>query len=292
MRIGIVNGTVWGDDRYSKLKSCGFDCYDFNMFDMRLFVDSLTDKDFDGYFLNQKRLADEAGLTIWQTHGPWEYPPPDRTPEERAKRFELMKLSIHAAALLGAKYWVIHPLIPFGFEDAGTDFAAKTREVNFEFMRKLAEYAKLENITVCLENMPFRDFSLSSPEEIAKIADEINDPFFGMCLDTGHANMCADWGTPAQAVRKFKKHIKTLHVHDNGGRDDEHLLPYFGNIDWEDFKNALRETDFNGVLSLETAPCDKLQSGICEKLSSGILEEMYSLYAKVAKAIADPKQIG
>ena len=43
-----------------------------------------------------------------------------------------------------------------------------------------------------------------------------------------------------------------LHIHDNNGFEDEHMAPFLGTIDWEDFCKALRQIDYSGALSLET----------------------------------------
>lgn len=280
MQVGISDPQKWGERHYSKLKSFGFDCYDFNMSNTDIAVYNYENKDFEEYFKIQKRLADEAGITIWQVHGPWRYPPRDFTIEDRQERFEKMKRSIHAAAILGAKYWVVHPLMPCGVNDILTNEVQQTRSINLEFMQRLLVCAKQEGVTICLENMPFLDFSLSSPSDIAEFIQEINDPSFEMCLDTGHANICKDWYSPAKTMREYGKHIKCLHVHDNHGKRDEHLMPFSGTVDWNDFSHALQETDFQGVLSLECSPSRKLPDDICE--------DMYSLYCRIAKAIANP----
>ena len=282
MKIGISDGRKWGDEYYWKLKSFGFDCYDFNMMNTNVEPYIYDEKDFYEYLSNEKRLADEAGITVWQVHGPWRYPPLDSTLEYRAERLEKMKRSIRGAAILGAKYWVVHPIMPFGTKDILTNNEAETRELNLEFMNKLLPIAKQEGITVCLENMPMLDFSLSSPTAIVELIKEINDPSFAMCLDTGHANICIDWHTPAEAIREYAKFIKVLHVHDNHGKRDEHLAPFHGTIDWKDFSAALHETAFDGVLSLECAP-----SG---RLPNDILEDMYSIYYKIAKAVYECRE--
>ena len=235
--------------------------------------------EFDKLLTDQKNLADKAGVKIWQAHGPWRYPPRDGTVEDRAERLEKMMLSIHGAAVLGAKYWVVHPIMPCGLQDTKTGEADKTHALNLEFMKALLETARKEKIIICLENMPFPDFSLSSPTAIADFIKEINDPFFQMCLDTGHANVSPDWLTPADSIRKYRNIIKVLHVHDNMGHNDQHLAPFHGTIDWKDFGKALRETEFDGVISLETAPY--------KNLPEKILKEMYVLYAKMAKAICE-----
>ena len=279
MKIGISDSKKWGDEYYSKLKSFGFDYYDFNMTNTDIEPYVYNEKDFYQYLSNEKRLANEAGITIWQVHGPWRYPPLDGTKEDRAERLEKMKRSIRGAAILGAKYWVVHPIMPFGTQDILTNNVTETRELNLEFMSKLLQVAKQEGITICLENMPFLDFSISSPTAIIDLIKEINDPSFAMCLDTGHANVCKEWSTPAESIKKYGDYIKVLHVHDNKGKRDEHLAPFHGTIDWKAFSAALHEIAFDGVLSLECAPNSKLPNDI--------LNDMYSIYYRIAKSISD-----
>ena len=150
MKIGISNNIKFGDECYSKLKSFGFDYCDYNMSSTDIEPYNLKDRDFFQYLSNQKKLADEAGVTIWQVHGPWRYPPNDATDEDRAERFEKMTRSIEGATILGAKYWVVHPIMPFGTKDILSDNANETRELNLEFMSKLLPIAKQEGITICL----------------------------------------------------------------------------------------------------------------------------------------------
>lgn len=277
MKIGITDDGIREATHYFKLRACGFKFCDFNMADTEKLPYELDDAEFENYLKNQRRLAEDAGLTIWQVHGPWRHPVKDATPEDRAERMEKMKRSIRGAAILGAKYWVIHPIMPYGLNEANTEDAPKTRALNLEFMRGLLETAEREGVIICLENMPFEEFSISSPEAIVEIVKEINHPNFAMCLDTGHTNVCKEWQSPAQAIREYAQYIKVLHVHDNRKRKDEHLMPFYGSIDWKDFYKALCEVNFDGVLSLECAPS--------KKLPKDIIEDLYPIYFRIAKAI-------
>ena len=280
MKIGIMGSRIWGERHYAKLRSFGFDCYDFQMPDTEAVPYTLGEKGFFAYLAEEKRRADEAGLTIWQAHGPWRYPPRDGTAEERAERAEKMQLSIRGAAVLGARYWVVHPMMPYGVKDLPEGHEKAERDCTLELLAKLLPAAKREGVTICLENMPFRrGYSLSSPAAIADLVREVNDPALAMCLDTGHANVRADWQSPAEAIRAYPQEIKALHVHDNGGEHDEHLLPYCGTIDWADFSAALGEVAFDGVFSLECVPS--------KQLPIEILEVTFPFYFNIAKAIAD-----
>ena len=277
MKIGISGRRTSDDTYYKKIKSYGFDYFDIEMANTNVEPYVNDEKGFYEYLRKEKSLADEAGVNIWQVHGQWRFTPLDQTAENRAERFEKMVCSIRGTAILGAKYWVVHPIMPFGTQDILTNNEKETREINFEFMSKLLRVAQEEDITICLENMPFLAFSLSSPSAIAGLVREINHSNFMMCLDTGHANICKDWHTPATAIREFSNIIKVLHVHDNKGNIDAHLPPFFGTIDWNDFSSALHEIGFSGVLSLECAPSSRLPNDI--------LDDMYSIYYRIAKAV-------
>ena len=41
------------------------------------------------------------------------------------------------------------------------------------------------------------------------------------------------------------------HIADNHGEHDEHLLPFYGTIDWNSVVHALKETDYQGDLTYE-----------------------------------------
>jgi sugar phosphate isomerase/epimerase len=52
----------------------------------------------------------------------------------------------------------------------------------------------------------------------------------GFCFDVGHAHM--EGGVEA-GFQLMRDRIATVHVHDNQGEKDEHLLPWEGTIDWD-----------------------------------------------------------
>ncbi len=284
MKIGISASTFdrngygrWGEDTYKKLKEHGFLYSDCDIADTDEKLYSVSDEEFERILLDEKRLAQDAGVTINQVHGPWRWPPRDYTAEDRAERMEKMKKSIRAASVIGCKNWVIHPIMPFGVDDLDTGDAEKTWDMNVVFMRELLETAKQYGITICLENMPMLRFSLSTPEQILRLVEEINDDNFKICLDTGHVSVFREEIDLAEEVRRLGDKIRVLHVHDNRNGIDLHLMPYYGIIDWNGFYEALKDIDYKGVFSLETTPS--------RKLPSYLFDEMGVMLYKIAKEI-------
>ena len=259
----------YGDKKYIKLKKHGFSCIDFNMSNTNteLYTSPLSDE----LLLREKRLADDAGIEIHQTHGPWRSPPRDGTDEDRAERMDKMKKSIRMTALLGCKNWVIHPLMPFGADDTVTGNEKGTWDINLRFMKELLVTAGEYGVTICLENMPMAKFSMAKPAAILEFTEEIGDENFKICLDTGHASLFSDLSLCDEVWRLGDK-IKVLHVHDNKCGKDLHLMPYFGTIDWKAFARSLKDIGYDGVFSLETVAPNMLPDPLFEKSSIMLYE--------------------
>lgn len=278
MKIGITSKGFgrWGQDRYKKLKEFGFSTVDFGMADTETALYTCLEEEFLATLAVEKALADEAGMEIFQAHGPWRFPPRDETAEDRAERMEKMQRSIRACALLGAKNWIVHPLMPFGYHDLEIDKGTETWEINIKFMKELVKTAREYDVTICLENMPMPKFSIATPEDILRVIETVDDDHFKMCLDTGHVNVFPTLSV-GDEVRKMKDVIRAFHIHDNNGKADQHAIPYFGTVDWEDFGKALHDIDYKGSFSFEVEPS--------AKLPSPMFEEMFGTFIKIAKHI-------
>ena len=86
------------------------------------------------------------------------------------------------------------------------------------------------------------------PERLVALMDDIRATNVGICIDTGHRNLCGD---PVDALRIAGSHLITLHIQDNHGEQDEHLLPDLGQIDWTGVSQALKDIDYRGVFMYE-----------------------------------------
>ena len=72
----------------------------------------------------------------------------------------------------------------------------------------------------------------------------------GICLDFGHAFLGGD---VADAVETVAEHLIATHVHDNHRRDDEHLVPYLGSIDWDAALMSMQKIGYDGTYLMELA---------------------------------------
>ena len=291
MKIGIASHAYIDPYGYEKglekLKGHGYDCIDYNchkfpnLTDTEHEIFSLSEWSFEKKLKEEREIYKNSGIFINQTHGPWRYPPQDGTKEERDERFEKMCKSIRGTAYLGCENIVIHPLMPFG---SHSDAEPRAQwEINLEFMSHLAEVGREYGVTVCFENMPFRELPLSPVSAILKMVKEINSDYFKVCLDTGHCAVLGD--SPAEAVRLLgKEYLRVMHVHDNNGERDYHWLPGTGVIDWSDFSRSLKEIGFDGAFVLET--------GVSKFAKEGEdAEKAEAELAKLTKKLAGEKEI-
>lgn len=256
------------ENTYKKLREHGYLCSDFNMMNTDSVIYKESTQNAEKLLTHEKELATEAGIEIYQTHGPWCWPLKDTTSEGRKERMEKMKKSIYFTSVLGCKLWVIHPVMPFEANDTEKGKEAENLEINLNFFRELLCTAKEYGVVICVENLPFEKFSLATPESILSFVNEFNDENIKICFDTGHAEALGL--NAGNEARKLGEKIKALHIHDSVPGKDLHLAPYGGKILWEEFVKALKDINFDGSFSLETLPgaelCDKVFENECKRL--------------------------
>ena len=229
---------------------------------------NVSDDQFEKQCLEDRMLAEKHGVKIDQTHAPWLWPAKNLTAKDRDEWFDNMVKALHGTKLLNCKNFVIHPLMPWNGDELDKKFLW---DVNLEFFNRLIPHAKQNGITLCFENMPMKDLSISTVEACIEFLDMLNSEQMGICLDTGHAWV---FGTqPADAVRLLGNRIKAFHVHDNHGGYDHHLLPCMGSIDWEAFKIALKEcVDESVPLDLETSAPRNLPLNVKEGFETALAD--------------------
>lgn len=103
------------------------------------------------------------------------------------------------------------------------------------------------SIRICLENLKGL---FSTADELNNIIDQLDDTCFGICLDTGHLNLCD--GDQTAFIRKAGNRLGALHIADNEGERDQHMMPYAkGNIKWDRVVKALNEIGYSELFNLE-----------------------------------------
>lgn len=264
MYLSTTHSTVNGkfnDEPISAFKRCfelikgaGYDRVDISFWGL-----SVPDKWFmrDGWeetVAEIGELAKAQGLPIHQTHAntysgkQWDDP---NFPGHEFMLESCMR-AVKATALVGGKWVVMHPM------NLPNDPLYNREKARDAAIRQLAPYieeAKKLGVGIAVENMvDFRGYRrrycAGDIYELIDLVDTVNDDSVGICLDTGHANLGGI--DSAAAIYEIGKRLKATHINDNhGGSADEHLFPYFGNLDWQNISKALTDVGYDGDFAYE-----------------------------------------
>lgn len=222
------------------------------MFAMRNDSCPLCKDDYREYVSDLKAYADLLDIPFVQGHAP--FPAYDYTDKAYSERiFPFIIRSIEIAGMLGIKHLVIHPIV---YSQNNPDYDLK--EVNMNLYRKLLPYAKEYGVQICTENIfawneeaqaPSYDLC-SGAKALANYIDTIDDEYFGACLDIGHTALFDE--SPEIFIKTLgRDRIKALHVHDNDGCTDQHRLPFYGSLKWEEITKALSDIKYDGNFTFE-----------------------------------------
>ena len=73
----------------------------------------------------------------------------------------------------------------------------------------------------------------------------------GICLDTGHLNLVAE-KDQAHFIRTAGKYLKALHLADNDGSGDQHLMPSaLGQVDFEAVFREAKKIGYDSIYNYE-----------------------------------------
>jgi len=236
-----------------RIKNAGYDAVDFDLYD---YYDRIMQPDWESWANNVYKAIKEAGLIVAQTHAQLGlYASSDLSYEPPA---EIFYRNITINAILGCKEIVFHPVLYADIVETESLYE-KLVEYNIRWFRKLAELAKSLEVHINIENTcDVRSQKLTAPftraSDMMELIKGINEPSFGICLDTGHAHIMSQ--NIPEMIRIFDTRLRTLHLNDNLGQitpihSDQHFFPGVGTIDFPSIFDALTEINFAGAINLE-----------------------------------------
>lgn len=117
--------------------------------------------------------------------------------------------------------------------------APEPNEIGLERIRKVVQHGTEVGVKVAFENTKipgYQEYVLS------------RIPGAGNCYDAGH---CHAHFNDEYDFSLFKDRFFCIHLHDNMGSEDEHLLPGDGTINWEHVLKQLKDNGYNGPITLE-----------------------------------------
>jgi len=197
-----------------------------------------------------RRVLADAGLLADSLHAYIELemldgPAFDLSAEDASARgaaLEIARRETDFAHGLRCRDIVVHPVGPGETQDDA--FRRDTFRASAEHLARIAEAA---DVRFLVENMPPPMFGQDAAM-LRGIVDEIDSPHLGLAYDAGHANVT---GRPVAIVHDMGPRLWGVHLHDNDGTEDDHLLPGMGTVPFDDVAAALVEVGFAGTFMLE-----------------------------------------
>ena len=122
----------------------------------------------------------------------------------------------------------------------------RKRDAAFSTLEHLVLHAHHAGVTLAMENTTSE---MGDPAYLRAFVDETRLTGLRFNFDVGHANL-ADGPAEERLERSFapmKALVASVHLHDNHGEKDEHLLPYEGSIHWESAIPLLKSAPNGGL---------------------------------------------
>ncbi len=170
--------------------------------------------------------------------------------------------------------------IPFGFAvlHLGTPTAHaaaddNSRAAGIRSIEEIHAVAHALGVRLAVEVIPNE---LSSASSLVRMLErDFEGTSTGICMDVGHAHLMGD---VADAIETAAEHLITTHMHDNRRREDDHLVPYQGSIDWASALVTMRKIGYDGTYMMELAT---------NSAPAAVLEEARRARQRMERALAD-----
>ena len=197
--------------------------------------------------------ARACGLDFVQSHAPF-LPLEDYFREETKGSFmRSVHHCIEACAMLGIPSITVHGVFRHSFTPQ------EFFEENLRFCRELGETAEKFGVDILIENFENGDFGyyFRTGEEMRRFVETADIPRLHVCWDTGHAHIRGN--DQYRDITALGEHLRGLHVHDNFGGADSHVMPTVGTASFDQILRALVEIGYRGSFCFEA--CDTLRPG-------------------------------
>ena len=103
-------------------------------------------------------------------------------------------------------------------------------ELGLQRLMKIIDIAEKKEIKLAFEN-------LTTLEHLDAIFERFSSPYVGFCYDSGHEN-CNH--PDIDCLKLYGDRLFALHINDNFGDSDTHVLPFDGTVNWEDKMRKLK----------------------------------------------------
>lgn len=232
------------EDRIKNLHDAGFKCIDLSLYNLEKSKELLYDEKWEYNVKRIKEFAENLGMEFVQSHSPNFNPL--GSDEEFEQAVEKNIRSIEICSMLGIPNMVIHP--GWNREFTKDEFHRE----NKKFFERLFDAAEKFNVNVLHENTTSANMPWYFPKtgaEMVEFSEYVNHPKFHSCWDTGHGNV---EGAQYEELVTMGKDLYAVHINDNRGTGDEHIIPFMGTLNMDEVMHGLADAGFSGAFTFES----------------------------------------
>ena len=160
---------------------------------------------------------------------------PDRN--LRREQCDEIKRAMEVLEYMPCRYVIQH------FGDRDDFYHGKRVDAAYASLEELNPFAQERGAEILLEN---GTSEFAAPACIVRFL-ELTRLSNNVSFDSGHAHLRGGF---EDGFRSLEPHIRSIHVHDNDGLSDRHLLPQAGTIDWTLAMRFLRGHKLHHELAL------------------------------------------
>lgn len=224
------------------IRKAGFKYADYNFGTDHSRKNGIYSEDFEGYLEHISRSAEDIGIKLVQAHSPMGKPL-----EDGGVLLNDTLRCVDACGAWGIPNLVVHSGYVLGLTKE------ETLQKNKEFFMPLLERAEKYGVNILVEN--FNKMKVGKPywidnaPDLLEMIELVDHPLFHAVWDVGHANM--QEMPQDEAIRLLGNHIRALHIQDNEGEKDSHLVPFLGSLNLDSVICGLKDIGYNGYFTFE-----------------------------------------
>lgn len=230
-------------DILKHIRKAGFRYADYNFgrdYNQR---DGVYSENIELYLYTVANAAEKDGIKLIQAHSPMGKPLQD---EDGSFLADTMRC-IDACGAWGIKNLVVHSGYVPGLS------REETFEHNKSFFLPLLDRAEKYEVNILVENFNKMCvdglYWIDNAPDLLLMIECVNHPLFHAVWDVGHANM--QEMPQDEALQILGHHVRALHIQDNMGDEDTHLVPFLGTTNMDAVMNGLKNIGYNGYFTFE-----------------------------------------
>jgi len=247
MKLATTTGDFFGytDSQafaLEHIRKAGFKYADYNFgCDLGSRKGVYSDK-YEEYFAKIQETTEKLGIKLIQAHAPMGKPLSDGG--------VLLEDTLRCIDACGA--WSIPNLVVHSGYTKGLS-PEQTFEENKKFFLPLLERAEKHGVNILVENFNKMCvdglYWIDNAPDLLRMIECVDHPLFHAVWDAGHANM--QEMPQDEALRILGSHVRALHIQDNMGDADQHLVPFLGTMNMDAVMTGLLDIGYSGYFTFE-----------------------------------------